>query len=344
MKKYKGLNETLNEEQKKLNTVLLNGEFYEKNTSIWSVIKGLTREEKALCKAVLKQKKQTTNLRTIVMYNKLVLKDNEENRERLEYYKQVSFQDALSNCVWHALNYKAENDTTLSFMDLYSSGYMSLENAWSNFLNKSEEEIEKDKAEGKVVYASFKTYSENYIKNAIAVEIMKQKSIDESKIDICKSAKYKFNQINKAIQTFICMNGKIPSDSILSEMTGYSIKTIQAARFTMNEGNYDEKNNFETAQIVKDIDFSEIAADIAGPLNDKISNDSKKKFWKDIQTEYGDRNYKILWAYFYQGKTLQEIGDELGLTRERVRQLLNTMYSNIKNNPELLETLYNTVR
>jgi len=41
--------------------------------------------------------------------------------------------------------------------------------------------------------------------------------------------------------------------------------------------------------------------------------------------ELQDRNNKIVEAYHQQGKILREIGEELGLSGERVRQILNQM-------------------
>lgn len=339
---YKKIYESLNKEQKKLAKELSEKDIFYSKNSIQSAINGLSKEEKRLYESVLAKRKQTINSRAMVMYNVLSLDDTPENQKRLNLYKDLSFEDAQSNIVWHALNYKAEYDTSLSFMDLYGSGYMSLEDAWNNFLKKSNEEIQKNIENKEPVFASFKTFSENYVRNAIVVEIMKQKSIDETKVDVGKSAAYKFKQINQAIQSYICMNGKIPSDEIIASLTGYSIKVIQNARFTMNEGTFNEKGNYESTQIIKDFDFSNTMGEDS-QLRYRISEDSKTYFWRKIESTYGERNYKILYSYFYQGKNYQEIGDDLGLSRERIRQLLNDMYSNIKNNPDLLEMLYNSV-
>lgn len=340
---YKKIYENLNKEQKKLVKELSGEEIFYSKNSIQSVIDGLSKEEKRLYESVLAKRKQTSNSRAMVMYNMLSLDDTPENQKRLNLYKELSFEDAQSNIVWHALNYKAEYSTTLSFMDLYGSGYMSLVDAWDNFLKKSDEEIQKNIQNNEPVFTSFKTFSESYVRNAIVLEIMKQKSIDETKVDVGKSVAYKFKQINQAIQSYICMNGGIPSDEIIASLTGYSIKVIQNARFVMNEGTFDEKGNYESAQIMKDFDFSNTMGEDS-QLRYRINQDSKTYFWREIESNYGQKNYEILYSYFYQGKTLQEIGEKLGVTRETVRQRLNNMYSNIKNNPDLLEMLYNSVK
>ena len=161
---YKKIYESLNKEQKKLAKELSEKDIFYSKNSIQSVINGLSKEEKRLYESVLAKRKQTINSRAMVMYNVLSLDDTPENQKRLNLYKDLSFEDAQSNIVWHALNYKAEYDTSLSFMDLYGSGYMSLEDAWNNFLKKSNEEIQKNIENKEPVFASFKTFSENYIR------------------------------------------------------------------------------------------------------------------------------------------------------------------------------------
>lgn len=48
---------------------------------------------------------------------------------------------------------------------------------------------------------------------------------------------------------------------------------------------------------------------------------------------------KIVNLYFYSGKTLQEIGDEIGLTRERIRQVLNNALEALKHRLTSVEAL-----
>ncbi len=52
-----------------------------------------------------------------------------------------------------------------------------------------------------------------------------------------------------------------------------------------------------------------------------------------------DRMYDFLLARFRDGKSLQAIGDEVGLSRERVRQLLEKYVKRLRN-PDILRFLH----
>ena len=165
---------------KKIETIedVLGEDFYY-GTSINNVLKNLSKDEKKLRKEILERKSQKTTLRTKVIANMLLHRKNGTlSEEQVAEFKKISFEDAEANILWHAIQYKAENDTTLSVMDLYASGYNSLITAWSNFMVKDEKTVEKNIRDDKTVFASFKTYSEPYIKNSIACKIIKQKTID----------------------------------------------------------------------------------------------------------------------------------------------------------------------
>ena len=149
---------------------MLNKQLYGK--SIQEVKNAMTKEEKALMERLQNERQLNSKGDTFIMYNKMFYKNNPEVLESL---KQDTFKSVEWNCFYNAMYAKTRYSTTLSVMDLYATAYMSLESAWKNFLEKTEEEIAKDIKNDKVPYASFATFSGGYIKDAIAVEILKNK-------------------------------------------------------------------------------------------------------------------------------------------------------------------------
>jgi len=74
--------------------------------------------------------------------------------------------------------------------------------------------------------------------------------------------------------------------------------------------------------------------DSPSPDINLISGSLKKEIERSLNT-LGEREAEILRYYFglnsYQPHTLEEIGDEFGLTRERVRQIKEKAIKKLKN-------------
>ncbi len=74
--------------------------------------------------------------------------------------------------------------------------------------------------------------------------------------------------------------------------------------------------------------------DSPSPDNDLMNNSLKKEIERSLST-LGEREAEILRFYFglngYHPHTLEEIGDEFGLTRERVRQIKEKAIKKLKN-------------
>ena len=76
--------------------------------------------------------------------------------------------------------------------------------------------------------------------------------------------------------------------------------------------------------------------DILTVLWDRASNKYVERMVASTIKE--DRMYDFPLARFRDGKTLQAIGDEVGLSRERVRQLLDKYVKQLRN-PDILRFL-----
>lgn len=330
---------------KKIETIenVLGEDFYY-GTSINNVLKNLSKDEKKLRKEILERKSQKTTLRTKVIANMLLHRKNGTlSEEQVAEFKKISFEDAEANVLWHAIQYKAENDTTLSVMDLYASGYNALITAWSNFMVKDEKTIEKNIRDDKMPFASFKTFSEPYIKNSIACEIIKQKAIDNHTFDMPKTAKFYSKKVSIYVQSIICMTGKMPSCEEIAANLDISVRTVKSILYILEIGGKSEED-IQEAEILKDLDFSTVVCEDLNPMEKTIQEASKNAFWAGALEVLGERNYEILSKYFVKGETLQNIANEYGLSKERVRQIIDESEKKIKNNPSLLETLIDSAR
>ncbi len=316
--------------------------------SLKEVYKGMSKEEKKLYKSITNKRSHTSHMRTKVMANVMLYKQGKLDEEKLLQMKKISFEDAEANIIWHAMNYKAENETSLSVMDLYASGYMALEKAWGNFLEKSEEEKKKNIKDGKPVFASFKTFSESYIRTNIVLEIMKQKAIDEHTFDVPKTARYHAKTVSQTIQSIICMTGKMPTVSEIASSLNISKKTVENSLNLLGIGETGKLSETEIKEkkeeITRDFDFSTAICEDLNPMEKTVMEESKTTFWSQAKKLLGDRAYNCLSSYFVDGRTYQSIGDELGLTRERVRQIINESMEKIKTNPDLLQILLDSVK
>lgn len=58
---------------------------------------------------------------------------------------------------------------------------------------------------------------------------------------------------------------------------------------------------------------------------------------EEIISELPEKEQKIIKDYLYNDKTLQEIGDEVGVTRERIRQIINKIIGKIRLDPMIQE-------
>lgn len=333
------------------NLNLLGDDFYYRKSrkQVWKEMSG---EEKKLLKDIMNARTQTIHLRTEVMVN--VLLHNQKimtfSEKKLENYKNTSFEDCKSNIMYYAMTYKAEHETSLSVMDLYSSGYMALEGAWNRFLMKTQEEIENDKKNKKMVFASFKTFSDSYIKNAMAIEIMKDKSIERGVFNVPKTAKYHTSNVAKAIHSFVCATGKLPTPEELAESLNISVKTVKNSLSLLKigefSGNEEQTVDIEEidAEIIRDFDFSSCVCEDLNPFKKTMMEKCKSEFWTEVEKLVGQRKFYCLTRYFFDGVTYAVIADEIGVTSERVRQLINETMEEIKSSKDLLEILIESVK
>ena len=128
-------------------------------------------------------------------------------------------------------------------------------------------------------------------------------------------------KVNYTINNFISLNGYVPSDEKLAEITGYSVERIKLARecmeFTVSLSTpVNEDEDVTLADVIVDENSS---LDSFDRVNDKIIIENIL-----LSTYLTEREKYIIKArngFFGQIYTLEEIAVKSGLTRERVRQI-----------------------
>lgn len=143
-------------------------------------------------------------------------------------------------------------------------------------------------------------------------------------------------KVNRASDQFIQQNGRIPSTHELAQLTGIDENTIESARDANSHttsidaplGN-DEGDNSMAEMLTSDNSSSN--------SDSQLDRESMNQFINDLLKEVlNEREQSIIRESFGIGvmeKSLEEIADEMGMTRERIRQVKEKAIRKIKYSP-----------
>ncbi|MBB1529628.1 MAG: RNA polymerase sigma factor RpoD/SigA [Prevotella sp.] len=140
-------------------------------------------------------------------------------------------------------------------------------------------------------------------------------------------------KVNRATEQFVQLNGRIPSTQELSQITGIDENTIESARDANSHttsidaplGN-EEGDNSMADMLTSD--------DTSTNSDSQLDRESMNQFINDLLKEVlNEREQTIIRESFGIGvmeKSLEEIADEMGMTRERIRQVKEKAIRKIK--------------
>ena len=143
-------------------------------------------------------------------------------------------------------------------------------------------------------------------------------------------------KVNRASDQFIQQNGRIPSTHELAQLTDIDENTIESARDANSHttsidaplGN-DEGDNSMAEMLTSD--------DSSSNSDSQLDRESMNQFINDLLKEVlNEREQSIIRESFGIGvmeKSLEEIADEMGMTRERIRQVKEKAIRKIKYSP-----------
>ena len=140
-------------------------------------------------------------------------------------------------------------------------------------------------------------------------------------------------KVNRATEQFVQLNGRIPSTQELSQITGIDENTIEAARDANSHTTSIDAplGNEEGDNSMADILTSD---DTSTNSDSQLDRESMNQFINDLLKEVlNEREQTIIRESFGIGvmeKSLEEIADEMGMTRERIRQVKEKAIRKIK--------------
>ena len=143
-------------------------------------------------------------------------------------------------------------------------------------------------------------------------------------------------RINRATDEFVQKNGRMPSTHELSVITGIEEDLIESARdanshATSIDAPLGQDDNDSTVGDTLSSDDSSFRSD------NIVDRESLNKFIEDLLTEVlNEREQKIVKESFgisCNEKSLEEIAGEMGMTRERIRQVKEKAIRKIKSSP-----------
>lgn len=140
------------------------------------------------------------------------------------------------------------------------------------------------------------------------------------------------NKINKAFNKLEQEFQREPTIEEVAEMMETRPEMVEdSINFSAIHISMDAPLRDEEASDMYDVILND---DSPSPDNELINTSLRKEIERSLST-LGDREGDILRFYFglngYQAHTLEEIGDEFGLTRERVRQIKEKAIKKLKN-------------
>jgi RNA polymerase primary sigma factor len=126
------------------------------------------------------------------------------------------------------------------------------------------------------------------------------------------------NRIIKASSKFAQKNEREPTDEEIADILNVSVDNINNENLSSSSFHFSLDVPVSEGEEGNHIDF----------LEEKYSNPDQglmlESLFNEIQRVIAtlkDRETKIIQMYYFQGMTFDEIGEDLGLTRERIRQI-----------------------
>ncbi|XP_011013765.1 PREDICTED: RNA polymerase sigma factor sigB-like [Populus euphratica] len=174
----------------------------------------------------------------------------------------------------------------------------------------------------------FSTYAHWWIRQAVRRSLSDQSRTIRLPFHMV-DATYRVKEARKQLYT---ENGRHPDDKEVAEATGLSMKRLSAVLLTPKAPrSLDQKMGFNM-----DLKLSEVTADPeAETAEDLLMKEFMKKDLERVLESLSPReNQVIRWRFGMEDgrmKTLQEIGELMGVSRERIRQIELSAFRKLKN-------------
>lgn len=161
----------------------------------------------------------------------------------------------------------------------------------------------------------FETYAVSRIRGAIIDEL---RSIDW----VPRSVRTRARQVEAAMQELEAAQGRSPSENELATHLGWSLEELQdtLARMSMTSiAALDEVLDVGDGDRITLVDTLQ---DLTAVLPDESLDDAEtKRLLRETLTRLTEREQTVVGLYYFEGMTLAQIGDVLGVTESRVCQI-----------------------
>lgn len=178
--------------------------------------------------------------------------------------------------------------------------------------------------------AKFVTYARYWIVQAI------QRYIDNTcyTVRVPVYMHQLYNQYKKKVNTFKCEYNRDPTDKEASRMLECKVSAIKNMKKQMYEidgmDSLDRSINDDTDNMV----LSDSVIGLNGIENDIldriIEKDKKGSLWGIVEANTNERENRVIVDRYLNNKTLDALGGELGVSRERIRQLEKTAMKKLR--------------
>lgn len=210
----------------------------------------------------------------------------------------------LPKIKYYAYRFSYNLPPELSEDDLVSAGVIGLLEAIGRYDNKRE--------------ASLKTFSDLRIKGAMIDEI---RSMQWTSRDTRK----KLNIIQETAKSFEKRHSRKPDEKEVAEELGISIQKLNQVLLMANMRNVHSLQDIVTGKNGETMEIGEYipASKECDPHELLEIKQSKAKVSKAIE-QLPERERRVIIMYYYEERTLKQIGAFMGLTESRMCQILNS--------------------
>ncbi|GAB2292998.1 hypothetical protein Dimus_027221 [Dionaea muscipula] len=174
----------------------------------------------------------------------------------------------------------------------------------------------------------FSTYAHWWIKQAVRRALSDQSRTIHLPFHMVQAA----YRVKMAIRQLYRQNGRYPNDEELAEATGLSMKKLQAVLLIPKS----PRSLYQKMGMYQNLKPLEIIADPeAESADDLLVKHFKKLDVEKVLSTLTEREEQVIrWRFGLSDgrmRTLQEIGDSIGFSRERVRQIEASAFRKLKN-------------